>query len=86
MYAKMACRKAGKRISHMMGWRGLRDILEELTMKCPYVYTALNQIIITVNDAEDGRTKQILQEVYDYQECKQKECGAWHKGRCRYKE
>lgn len=55
-------------------------------MKCPYMQKALQQIVITQKPEDEGEPdKQILQETYDYQDCVKAQCGAWHRGRCRYK-
>ena len=55
-------------------------------MICPYllkIYTRATIINYDENNIEQGS---IVSEQYAREDCKQKECGAWYRGRCRYNE
>ena len=55
-------------------------------MICTYllkIYTRATIINYDENNIEQGS---IVSEQYAREDCKQKECGAWYRGRCRYNE
>lgn len=60
-------------------------------MICPYVRTSEVEISQSSNDLVDKETgvlrgyQQIVIKHYTMAECARKQCGAWHWGRCRYK-
>lgn len=57
-------------------------------MICPYtikIHTRAT-VISYKKDAPEVENGSFVYETYTNMECKGKECGAWHKGRCRYNE
>lgn len=55
-------------------------------MFCPYVRKTYTRLVIIGYNQEQQENGSVLYEQYTNQECKQAECGAWHRGRCRYNE
>lgn len=55
-------------------------------MFCPYVRKTYARLILIGYNQEQQENGSVLYEQYTNQECKQAECGAWYKGRCRYNE
>ena len=54
-------------------------------MFCPYcqkTYTKATVIKYNEDNVEQGH---VLSEYYGYYEYQQEKCGAWHRGKCRYK-
>lgn len=58
-------------------------------MKCPYECKSKTEIETWEQTVEDGhptKGKTMRQFIFELEECKKEECGAWYDGRCHYKE
>lgn len=57
-------------------------------MICPYNLKSETQIQQWQQEPDDNQTPTdgttVTRTVYEYMECKQSECGAWHNGKCCY--
>lgn len=54
-------------------------------MFCPYIRKT--HTVLTIIAYEDNLEKgSLVQEYFTNEKCKKKECGAYHRGKCRYNE